>query len=970
MSGIYFFCILIFFCFFLNGYKKFSLNSLCQYKKFVIICALIIHILFIALYKKVTYITAINFIFNFFSAFIIYKFSHKYLSEKKAVMCCAFFILNPVFIIYCSTWTSFYSVYIFSIILMIFLYNNQKLFLGHIVFITCLFFYPFAIFLYPVTLIAQLKICKTNNLMKNSQTQKNYEFFIFNLISYVFMSISAFLILKFKLLDSLMNYPFMSCNAFNFWTALSHNWTSLYDQSFINYYFNINSAVLLGSTVIVLLLLKKLKHKQNSFLLLSLIYTILIYNFALMIHEDFFGPVLIILLILFIVTNSKISYLFYAGFSVLHFMNLCYSLSLYKPKNFDVNMPFAIILSFTSVLLSIFCIYYLYKNSDLWSFVVKPYETLTDDEAEDFFNYDFMPSLKIKYTKYDFIIMTVFTILFAIIAFFRLGNHFAPQTSYELYKDKNQIILNLGSETNVDHLSIFTGEIGRVNIKLSLLDNTNNCWYELNPEHKLSSEFNWNDIKINNNVQFIQIQPLSSKVVLREIAVCDKNNNIIVPINNNEYTKLFDEQNMHPKTNNYLFGTMFDEVYYTRTIYEFINGLKTYEITHPPLGKIIMTIGVKVFGLNPFGWRFMSVIFGIFMIPLMYIFSKRMFKNSFIPAVTTFLLCFDFMHFTLSRICTIDVFVAFFILLMYYFMYYYVTLNFNEIPLKKTLTPLLLCGISTALAISTKWTGFYAASGICIIFFASLYLRYSEYKKQLIPSLTTDDYYTNSFKTINKNTIKTLLFCILSFVLIPVSIYILSYKPVILSNNTSSLFIKVYDNLKYMFTYHTHINGTHPFSSHWYEWPLIKRPLWDSIARFNETQTCSSISTFGNPIIWWIGILCIIYNFYLMVKEKDRKAAFLSVSYLAQLIPWMFVSRYILIYHYFPCSLFQILIIGYTIEKLCFRFSVKKIKKLSLIYCILVFLAFAAFYPVISGYPVSKNYVNTYLELRETWIFE
>ena len=43
--------------------------------------------------------------------------------------------------------------------------------------------------------------------------------------------------------------------------------------------------------------------------------------------------------------------------------------------------------------------------------------------------------------------------------------------------------------------------------------------------------------------------------------------------------------------------------------------------------------------------------------------------NTWIAAFTSALMVFDFMHFTLSRIGTIDVIVAFFILLTFYLMY-------------------------------------------------------------------------------------------------------------------------------------------------------------------------------------------------------------------------------------------------------------------------------------------------------------
>lgn len=116
---------------------------------------------------------------------------------------------------------------------------------------------------------------------------------------------------------------------------------------------------------------------------------------------------------------------------------------------------------------------------------------------------------------------------------------------------------------------------------------------------------------------------------------------------------------MYPEVKTYLTGTMFDEVYHGRTAYEFLHKLTTYETTHPHLGKILISFGIIAFGMNPFGWRFMSVIFGILIIPLMYLFAKKLFENSFIAAATTGLLVFDCMHYTLSRIATIDIFCGF-----------------------------------------------------------------------------------------------------------------------------------------------------------------------------------------------------------------------------------------------------------------------------------------------------------------------
>ncbi len=114
---------------------------------------------------------------------------------------------------------------------------------------------------------------------------------------------------------------------------------------------------------------------------------------------------------------------------------------------------------------------------------------------------------------------------------------------------------------------------------------------------------------------------------------------------------------------------MFDEVYHARTAYEMLHGLPIYENTHPPLGKYLMSLGIRIFGMTPFGWRIVCALMGTLMVPVCYAFMRSISGNTWIAAFTSALMIFDFMHFTLSRIGTIDVIVAFFILLTFYLMY-------------------------------------------------------------------------------------------------------------------------------------------------------------------------------------------------------------------------------------------------------------------------------------------------------------
>lgn len=141
--------------------------------------------------------------------------------------------------------------------------------------------------------------------------------------------------------------------------------------------------------------------------------------------------------------------------------------------------------------------------------------------------------------------------------------------------------------------------------------------------------------------------------------------------------------------------------------------------------------GIAVFGMNAFGWRIVGTLFGIGMVPILYLFAKRLFGKSEYALLAAGLFAFDFMHFTQTRIATIDVYGVFFILLMYYFMYRYYTMNFFTDGLFATLKPLAWAGVFFGLGVACKWIGIYAGAGLAVIFFTSLTQRYMEYRRNI-----------------------------------------------------------------------------------------------------------------------------------------------------------------------------------------------------------------------------------------------
>jgi dolichyl-phosphate-mannose--protein O-mannosyl transferase len=373
-----------------------------------------------------------------------------------------------------------------------------------------------------------------------------------------------------------------------------------------------------------------------------------------------------------------------------------------------------------------------------------------------------------------------------------------------------------------------------------------------------------------------------------------------------------------------------------------------------------------LFGVNPFGWRVIGTLFGIAMLPFIYAFAKKFFRESWISVLVTILFAFDFMHFTQTRIATIDVYVTFFIILMYYFMYQYTRLSFYDTPLWKTFIPLGLCGFSMGLGIASKWTGVYAGVGLAIIFFWNLGKRFNEYRyaKTDPEGISGDIVHAEVIQTFRSKAVKTLAFCIVFFIIIPAIIYLLSYIPFVDSQGRG-LIARLLKNQESMLHYHSTVDATHPYSSWWYQWPTMYRPIWYYSGHISD-KISEGISAFGNPLVWWAGIPAFIYMIYLAVKKKDKKALFLIIAYLAQYLPWVLVTRITFIYHYFPSVPFVTLMVGYAMYQIVM--DKPKRKKLAIAYTVAAVILFIMFYPVLSGQPVNKNYVSYFLRWFESWV--
>ena len=572
--------------------------------------------------------------------------------------------------------------------------------------------------------------------------------------------------------------------------------------------------------------------------------------------------------------------------------------------------------------------------------------------------------------KKDYLIMTIISVVYAVFAFTNLGSTVIPERNEPVEQTGSQIVFELEELSQVEKFKYYAGYCEG---KFELLYSEDGIHYEkldLNQdeagvnslEHEYSDMFKWHFYNVGQNARYLKIVLDDGYMEFREVAFTGVDDTVL-PIRSAQLTidgettdasYMIDEQDQVPQSTSYMTDMYFDEVYHARTAYEYMEGIYPYEITHPPLGKSLITLGIQLFGFTPFGWRFMGALFGVLILPVLYIFAKRLFKKTKWAAVATILFAADFMHFSLTRIATIDSYSLFFILLMYLCMYEYTQHNFNKEKLSRTLLPLGLCGLAFGLGAATKWICLYAGVGLFVMFFYTVYRRAQEYRVAKAEGM---EEIAGAFR---RKLILTLLFCVGVFIVIPIIIYYLSYIPYFNAKEDFGL-AGIWGNQQYMLNYHGNLktDSPHPYQSSCYTWPFDLRPVFFFRGYYLPENMVSVIWCMASPLLAWGGLAAVLYLLGLRGKGKKFDAQgipFIVVGALAQYLPWMIISREVFIYHYFATLPFVVFAIIYVLRY--WEENYKWGKKATWIVVGVAILLFLAFYPALTGVPMSREWGN------------
>ncbi len=900
---------------------------------------------------------------------LLYYAGLKYISPKSALILCGAYLFNPAVLLNSVIWGQIDSVLTLFIIVLCLLCMEGRTVTACFTFVFGLLLKPQMLVFAPILLYAlyEFEILHFTNWPK---------FFLHAAGGILSLLTFAAAMLPFgpekvinQYTSTLGSYPYASVNAYNFWAFLGLNWTSQ-EHTFLGIsYRTIGVFVLVLLTVTSAVIFEVLRRQNQKcrYALTGAFLMLTTFTFSVRMHERYLYPAMLLLLFACIFTNKMQLFQAYIVLSIAHFFNVWHVLYYYDPEAYSEIKQAIVLLSAFMLFAAAYFYYVLYKLLFKNTPGTSLENAFESSKAAKLFGPKkpacSLPSHKL--TKYDRIIMAVITVTYAVIAFTNLGYNKAPQTEYAwALNDTISLQFDINNPPQVMCYYLKYEEELTFQMEYSCDDVS---WSEPLSQ-SVKNVFSWGQIDLGYSISQLRLTNTEAYGTLGELIFLNKEGAPVTPLNASDYALLFDEADTLPETFDFRSQSYFDEIYYTRTIHEFREGLPSYENTHPPLGKIIIMLGTYLFGMNPFGFRFMGTLFGVLMLPFLYLLARNLLGNRIVSAMVTLCFAFDFMHFTQTRITTIDVFIVFFIILMYFFMEKYLRFSFYDSSLKKTFLPLGACGIAFGLGIACKWTGFYAGAGLAVLFFASLYKRFQEYRYACMhPNGDSNGISHGHIRTsFLPNTLKTVAFCVLFFVCIPAVIYILSYIP-FRSYREGNLLQRMWENQLTMYHYHSTLTATHPYASPWYQWPAMVRPVF-YYAKQLGNDMYQGISALGNPLVWFAAIPAVLYTLYHAFIKHKFSAFFLAAGFLSLLLPWTLVNRCTFLYHYFPCIPFLALMIGYAAMNLKQKILPKYFYTLCAIYTLAVLVLFILFYPVISGMPVSGSYVDTFLRWRDSWV--
>jgi dolichyl-phosphate-mannose--protein O-mannosyl transferase len=339
-------------------------------------------------------------------------------------------------------------------------------------------------------------------------------------------------------------------------------------------------------------------------------------------------------------------------------------------------------------------------------------------------------------------------------------------------------------------------------------------------------------------------------------------------------------------------------------------------VAHPPTGKWLIALGEWMFGLTPFGWRFMTAVLGTLSVLMLCRIGRRLFRSTLLGCLAGLLMAMDGLQLVMSRVALLDLVVSFFVLAAFGCLLIdrdaararlAAALPVGEDGRVRPDGPTgdsagtgvrpwrLAAGVFLGLAASTKWNGLYF-----LAFFVVLTLLWDVGGRRV----------AGAYRPCRAVLRRDAGWSLVSLVPIAAVTYVSTWTGWFLSDDgygrhwaegrggpwawipapLRSLWH--YEHAVYEFNVGLHT--PHKYESNPWSWLVLGRPVLfhyqspkPGVDGCGTTVDCSqTILALGTPVLWWSACCALFYLLYRWALRRDWRAGAVLCGVGAGYLPW------------------------------------------------------------------------------------
>ncbi|MFI6639317.1 dolichyl-phosphate-mannose--protein mannosyltransferase [Streptomyces sp. NPDC050504] len=349
-------------------------------------------------------------------------------------------------------------------------------------------------------------------------------------------------------------------------------------------------------------------------------------------------------------------------------------------------------------------------------------------------------------------------------------------------------------------------------------------------------------------------------------------------------------------------------------------------VVHPPMGKWVIGLGEQLFGLNPFGWRFMVALLGTLSVLMLCRIGRRLFRSTFLGCLAGLLLAVDGLHFVMSRTALLDMVLMFFVVAAFGCLLIdrdrsrerlaaalpvdadgvlrpdagvAETLRLGWRPWR------LAAGVLLGLACGTKWNGLYVLAA-----FGLLTVAWDVGARRVAGAV-------RPYAAVAK---RDLLPAFVSTVPVAIATYLATwtgwivgdkgyYRDWATTGGKGGNFTWLPDWLRSLWHYenevykfHVGLTDGHTYDSNPWSWIVVGRPVsyyYEDVkpgvdgcgAPVGGEKCASEVLALGTPLLWWAACFALVYVLWRWFFRRDWRAGAIACGVAAGWVPWFFYQE-------------------------------------------------------------------------------